>query len=56
MNARRTCEKEKILAVRLLKELTDRREQVTTWRDLRELFWSHSGIVFLLFGLNCIEL
>jgi hypothetical protein len=38
------------------KQLTDWREQVTTWRDLCGLFYSHSDIVCLLIQLNCTEL
>jgi hypothetical protein len=38
------------------RQLTDWREQVTTWRDLRGLLYSHSDIVCLLMQSNCIEL
>jgi hypothetical protein len=38
------------------RQLTDWREHVTTWRDLRWLLYSHSDIVFLLIQSNCIEL
>jgi hypothetical protein len=40
----------------VLRQLTDWREQVTTWRDLRGLLYSHSNIVCLLIQSNCIEL
>jgi hypothetical protein len=38
------------------RQLTDWREQVTTWRDLRGLLYSHNDIVCLLIQSNCIEL
>jgi hypothetical protein len=38
------------------RQLTDWCEQVTTWRDLRGLLYSHSDIVCLLIQSNCIEL
>jgi hypothetical protein len=38
------------------RQLTDWSEQVTTWRDLRALLYSHSDIVCLLIQTNCIEL
>jgi hypothetical protein len=38
------------------RQLTDWREQVTTWRDLSGLLYSHSDIVRLLIQSNCIEL
>jgi hypothetical protein len=38
------------------RQLTDWREQVTTWRDLRGLLYSHSDIVCLLIQSNCITL
>jgi hypothetical protein len=38
------------------KQLTDLREQVTTWRGLWGLLYSHSDIVCLLIQSNCIEL
>jgi hypothetical protein len=37
-------------------QLTDWRVQVTTWRDLRGLLYSHSDIACLLIHSNCIEL
>jgi hypothetical protein len=46
MNTRFTCER----------QLTDWREQVTIWRDLRGLLYSHSDIVCILIQSNCIEL
>jgi hypothetical protein len=38
------------------RQLTDWRGQVTTWRDLRGLLYSHSDIVCLLIQSNCTEL
>jgi hypothetical protein len=38
------------------RQLTGWREQVTTWRDLRGLLYSHSDIVYLLIQSNCIGL
>jgi hypothetical protein len=38
------------------RQLTDWREQVTTWRDLRGLLYSHSDIVCLLIQSNCTDL
>jgi hypothetical protein len=38
------------------RQLTDWREQVTTWSDLRGLLYSHSDIVCLLIQSNCSEL
>jgi hypothetical protein len=38
------------------RQLTDWREQVTTWRDLRGFLYNHSDIVCLLIQSNCIEL
>jgi hypothetical protein len=38
------------------RQMTDWREQVTTWRHLRGLLYSHSDIVRLLIKSNCIEL
>jgi hypothetical protein len=38
------------------RQLTDWREQVTTWRDLRGLLYSHSDTVCLLIQSNYIEL
>jgi hypothetical protein len=38
------------------RQLADWRKQVTTWRDLRGLLYSHSDIVCLLIQSNCIEL
>jgi hypothetical protein len=38
------------------RQLTDRREQVTTWHNLLGLLFSHSIIVCQLIQSNCIEL
>jgi hypothetical protein len=38
------------------RQLTDWREQVTTWRDLRRLLYSHSDTVCLLIQTNFTEL
>jgi hypothetical protein len=38
------------------RQLTDWREEVATWRDLRGLLYSHSDILCLLTQSNCIEL
>jgi hypothetical protein len=38
------------------KQLTDWREQVTSWSGLRGLLCSHNDIVCLLIHSNCIEL
>jgi hypothetical protein len=38
------------------RQRTDWREQVTTWRDLRGLLYSHSDIVCLLIRSKCIGL
>jgi hypothetical protein len=38
------------------RQLTGWHEQVTTWRDLRGLLYSHSDIVCLSIQSNCIEL
>jgi hypothetical protein len=37
-------------------QLTDLREQIAIWRDLRRFLYSHSDIVCLLIQSNCIEL
>jgi hypothetical protein len=37
------------------RQLTDWCEQVTTWRDLRGLLYSHRDIMCLLIQSNCIE-
>jgi hypothetical protein len=38
------------------RQLTDWREQVTTWRDLRGLLYSHRDTVCVLIQSNCIKL
>jgi hypothetical protein len=38
------------------RQLTDWREQVTTWRDLRGLLYSHSDTVRVLIQSSCTEL
>jgi hypothetical protein len=56
MNTCCTCEKRHPCTSTVWRQLTDWREQVTTWRDLRGLLYSHSDTVCLLIQSNCIEL
>jgi hypothetical protein len=56
MNTRCTCEKRHPCTSTVQRQLTDWREQVTTWRDLHGLLYNHSDIVCLLIQSNCIEL
>jgi hypothetical protein len=55
MNTRYTCEKD-ILALHPSEDNRRTGEQVTTWRDLRGLLYSHSDTVCLLIQSNCMEL
>jgi hypothetical protein len=57
LSSRCTCEKDILSCTSTIeRQLTDWREQVTTWRDLHGVLYSHSDIVYLLIQSNCIEL